>query len=139
MGPLLKVSDEDKKRGILKHEKKIKAFYRGCLSLVNEYKFDQDVVDWIQGCIDDGMTYNGHESNLKTQSRSWEAVIETGSTHNHMGIKSLRDGGDNLKDFRQISNLEAMLREFLFNSTLSFFFHSLMYNRHCTLIKWGME
>ncbi|GJW98444.1 hypothetical protein Tco_0180252 [Tanacetum coccineum] len=84
MGPLLKVSDEDKKRGILKHEKKIKAFYRGCLSLVNEYKFDQDVVDWIQGCIDDGMTYNGHESNLKTQSRSWEAVIETGSTHNHI-------------------------------------------------------
>ncbi|GKB90571.1 DUF4219 domain-containing protein [Tanacetum coccineum] len=43
MGPLLKVSDEDKKRGIHKTEKKIKGFYRGCLSLGNEYKFDQDV------------------------------------------------------------------------------------------------
>ncbi|GJW24648.1 hypothetical protein Tco_0038459 [Tanacetum coccineum] len=29
------------------------------------------------------------------------------------GIKSLREDGDNLKDFRQISNLKAMLREFL--------------------------
>ncbi|GKA79221.1 hypothetical protein Tco_0785817, partial [Tanacetum coccineum] len=28
MGPLLKVSDEDKKRGIHKPEKKIKGFYR---------------------------------------------------------------------------------------------------------------
>ncbi|GKC22484.1 hypothetical protein Tco_1024634 [Tanacetum coccineum] len=56
MGPLLKVSDEDKKRGIHKPEKKIKGFYRGCLSLGNEYKYDQEVVDWIQGCIDDVMT-----------------------------------------------------------------------------------
>ncbi|GJW58990.1 putative reverse transcriptase, RNA-dependent DNA polymerase [Tanacetum coccineum] len=56
MGPLLKVSDEDKKRGIHKPEKNIKGFYRGCLSLGNEYKFDQDVIDWIQGCIDEGMT-----------------------------------------------------------------------------------
>ncbi|GKC83692.1 homeodomain-like protein [Tanacetum coccineum] len=56
MGPLLKVSDEDKKKGIHKPEKKIKGFYRGCLSLGNEYKYDQEVVDWIQGCIDDGMT-----------------------------------------------------------------------------------
>ncbi|GJT56364.1 hypothetical protein Tco_0991418 [Tanacetum coccineum] len=56
MGPLLKVSDEDKKKGIHKPEKKIKGFYRGCLSLGNEYKYDQEVVDWIRGCIDDGMT-----------------------------------------------------------------------------------
>ncbi|GJU79359.1 homeodomain-like protein [Tanacetum coccineum] len=56
MGPLLKVSDEDKKRGIHKPEKKIKGFYKGFLSLGNEYKYDQEVVDWIQGCIDDGMT-----------------------------------------------------------------------------------
>ncbi|GKA45767.1 homeodomain-like protein [Tanacetum coccineum] len=56
MGPLLKVSDEDKKRGIHKPEKKIKGFYRGCLTLGNEYKYDQEVVDWIRGCINDGMT-----------------------------------------------------------------------------------
>ncbi|GKA51847.1 putative reverse transcriptase, RNA-dependent DNA polymerase [Tanacetum coccineum] len=56
MGPLLKVSDEDKKKGIHKPEIKIKGFYRGCLSLGNEYKYDQEVVDWIQGYIDDGMT-----------------------------------------------------------------------------------
>ncbi|GKC23345.1 hypothetical protein Tco_1025495 [Tanacetum coccineum] len=55
MGPLLEVSDEDKKKGIHKPEKNIKEFYRGCLSLGNEYKYDQDVVDWIRGCIDDGM------------------------------------------------------------------------------------
>ncbi|GJX04870.1 hypothetical protein Tco_0190786 [Tanacetum coccineum] len=55
MGPLLKVSDEDKKQGIHKPEKKIKGFYKGCLSLGNEYKYDQEVIDWIQGCIDDGM------------------------------------------------------------------------------------
>ncbi|GJV09661.1 retrovirus-related pol polyprotein from transposon TNT 1-94 [Tanacetum coccineum] len=50
------VSDEDKKKGIHKPEKKIKGFYRGCLSLGNEYKYAQEVVDWIQGCISDGMT-----------------------------------------------------------------------------------
>ncbi|GJZ92241.1 hypothetical protein Tco_0664306 [Tanacetum coccineum] len=32
----------------------------------------------------DNETYNGHESNLKTQSRSCEAIIETGSTHYHV-------------------------------------------------------
>ncbi|GJV23294.1 retrovirus-related pol polyprotein from transposon TNT 1-94 [Tanacetum coccineum] len=57
MGPLLKVSGEDKKKGIHKPEKKIKGFYRGCLSLGEEYKYNQEVVDWIQRCIDDGMTY----------------------------------------------------------------------------------
>ncbi|GJY03833.1 retrovirus-related pol polyprotein from transposon TNT 1-94 [Tanacetum coccineum] len=31
----------------------------------------------------------------------------------NQGIKSLREDGDNLKDFLQISNLKAMLREFL--------------------------
>ncbi|GKA27187.1 hypothetical protein Tco_0713355, partial [Tanacetum coccineum] len=47
------------------------------------------------------------------KSRSQEAIIETGLTHNHVRIKSLREDGDNLKDFCQISNLEAMLKEFL--------------------------
>ncbi|GJZ00578.1 putative reverse transcriptase, RNA-dependent DNA polymerase [Tanacetum coccineum] len=40
-----KIGDEDKKRGIHKPEKKIKGFYRGCLSLGNEYKYDQEVID----------------------------------------------------------------------------------------------
>ncbi|GKB36102.1 homeodomain-like protein [Tanacetum coccineum] len=56
MGPLLKVNDKDKKKGIHKPEKKIKGFYRGCLSLGNVYKYDREVIDWIRGCIDDGMT-----------------------------------------------------------------------------------
>ncbi|GJR59561.1 hypothetical protein Tco_1501723 [Tanacetum coccineum] len=51
-----RVSDEDKKKGIHKPEIKIKGFYKGCLSLGNEYKYDQEVIDWIQGYIDDGMT-----------------------------------------------------------------------------------
>ncbi|GJX55867.1 gag-pol polyprotein [Tanacetum coccineum] len=67
IGPLLKVNDKDKKRGIHKPEKKIKGFYRGWLSLGNEYKYDQEVVDWIQGCIDDGMTIQ----KLKGNSRDW--------------------------------------------------------------------
>ncbi|GJZ55803.1 hypothetical protein Tco_0610996 [Tanacetum coccineum] len=50
------VSDEDKKRGIHKPEKKIKGFYKGCLSLGDEYKYAQEVADWIRGCINDGMT-----------------------------------------------------------------------------------
>ncbi|GJR63352.1 retrovirus-related pol polyprotein from transposon TNT 1-94 [Tanacetum coccineum] len=53
IGPLLKVSDEDKKKGIHKPERKIKGFYRGCLSLGDEYKFDQEVMDWIQGLLSD--------------------------------------------------------------------------------------
>ncbi|GJW84488.1 hypothetical protein Tco_0157633 [Tanacetum coccineum] len=32
---------------------------------------------------------------------------------NHKGIKSLWEDGDNLIDFHLVSNLEAMLREFL--------------------------
>ncbi|GJZ98941.1 putative reverse transcriptase, RNA-dependent DNA polymerase [Tanacetum coccineum] len=48
-----KIGDEDKKKGFRKLEKKIKGFYRGCLSLGNEYKYGQEVVDWIRGCIDD--------------------------------------------------------------------------------------
>ncbi|GJX84026.1 hypothetical protein Tco_0333507 [Tanacetum coccineum] len=54
------------------------------------------------------------------------------------GIKSLREDGDNLKDFCQISNLEAMLREFLVLILLfPFYFISLMYNRDIVQIKWG--
>ncbi|GJT43278.1 hypothetical protein Tco_0951993 [Tanacetum coccineum] len=41
------------------------------------------------------------------------------------GIKSLREDEDNLKDFRQISNLDAMLREFLVLILLFPFFHYL--------------
>ncbi|GKA54286.1 hypothetical protein Tco_0753235 [Tanacetum coccineum] len=53
-----------------------------------------------------------------------------GNKYVHEGIKSLREDGDNLKDFRQISNLEAMLREFLVLILLfPFYFISLMYNR----------
>ncbi|GKA64745.1 putative reverse transcriptase, RNA-dependent DNA polymerase [Tanacetum coccineum] len=46
------------------------------------------------------------------------------------GIKSLLEDGDNLIDFRLISNLEAMLREFLVLILLfPIIFISLMYNR----------
>ncbi|GJY05020.1 hypothetical protein Tco_0370960 [Tanacetum coccineum] len=52
----------------------------------------------------------------------WERIQKLGA----IGIKSLQEDGDNLKDFRQISNLEAMLREFSCpNSTLSSLFHFL--------------
>ncbi|GJT34886.1 retrovirus-related pol polyprotein from transposon TNT 1-94 [Tanacetum coccineum] len=58
---------------------------------------------------------------------------------NDQGIKSLREDGDNLKDFRQISNLEAMFKEFLVLILLfPLYFISLMYNRDIVQIKWGM-
>ncbi|GJZ16913.1 hypothetical protein Tco_0553036 [Tanacetum coccineum] len=54
------------------------------------------------------------------------------------GIKSLWEDEDNLKDFRQISNLKAMLREFLVLIPLfPFYLIFLMYNRDIVQIKWG--
>ncbi|GKC18394.1 homeodomain-like protein [Tanacetum coccineum] len=49
MGPILKISDEDKSRGIHHPYQKIKGFYQGCLELGDEYKHDQKVIDWIEG------------------------------------------------------------------------------------------
>ncbi|GJR41899.1 hypothetical protein Tco_1310002 [Tanacetum coccineum] len=49
IGPLLKISDEDKSRGIHHPYPKIKGFYQGCLELGGEYKQDQEVIDWIKG------------------------------------------------------------------------------------------
>ncbi|GJY26938.1 hypothetical protein Tco_0401664 [Tanacetum coccineum] len=71
----------------------------------------------------------------RVQFKNPEARRQDGSTHNHVGIKSLREDGDNLKDFRQISNLEAMLREFLVLILLfPFYFISLMYNRDASAL-----
>ncbi|GKB67906.1 putative reverse transcriptase, RNA-dependent DNA polymerase [Tanacetum coccineum] len=72
------------------------------------------------------------------ESRRYEAIIETSLTHNHVGIKSLREDEDNLKDFRLISNIKAMLMEFLVLILLfPFYCISLMYNRDIVQIKWG--
>ncbi|GKE05839.1 hypothetical protein Tco_1397857 [Tanacetum coccineum] len=48
MGPLLYISDEDKTRGIHHSYQKINEFYQGCLELGEEYKHDQEVIDWIK-------------------------------------------------------------------------------------------
>ncbi|GJX62558.1 homeodomain-like protein [Tanacetum coccineum] len=48
MGPLLKISDEDKTRRIHHSYQKINEFYQGCLELGEEYKHDQEVIDWIK-------------------------------------------------------------------------------------------
>ncbi|GJV57257.1 hypothetical protein Tco_1458262 [Tanacetum coccineum] len=48
MGPILKISNEDKSRRIHQPCQKIKGFYSGCLELGGEYKHDQEVVDWIK-------------------------------------------------------------------------------------------
>ncbi|GJU49593.1 homeodomain-like protein [Tanacetum coccineum] len=103
-----KIGDEDKKRGIHKPEKKIKGFYRGCLSLGNEYTYDQEVVDWIQGCIDDGMIIQKLGGNYRDRldSYSFGNFAEIAA-----GIKSLLEDGD--IDFRLISNFKAIPREFL--------------------------
>ncbi|GJS28305.1 hypothetical protein Tco_0488925 [Tanacetum coccineum] len=49
MGPILKISDEDRSMGIHHPYQKIKGFYHGCLELGEEYKHDQEVIDWIAG------------------------------------------------------------------------------------------
>ncbi|GJV25737.1 hypothetical protein Tco_1378432 [Tanacetum coccineum] len=76
MEPLLKVSDEDKKKGIRKPEQKIKGFYRGYLSLENEYKYDHEV-----------------------DPAARRHLFKNSSTHNHVRIKSLLEDGDNPKIF----------------------------------------
>ncbi|GJX81422.1 hypothetical protein Tco_0330903 [Tanacetum coccineum] len=47
------------------------------------------------------------------ESKSYEAIIKTDLTLDHMGIKSLREDGNNLKISAKFQNLKAMLREFL--------------------------
>ncbi|GJX10010.1 putative reverse transcriptase domain-containing protein [Tanacetum coccineum] len=46
--PILKVSNKDKAKGVCHPFQKIKEFYRGCLNLEDEYKQDQEVIDWIK-------------------------------------------------------------------------------------------
>nr|GEU82467.1 reverse transcriptase domain-containing protein [Tanacetum cinerariifolium] len=54
------------------------------------------------------------------------------------GIKSLREDEDNLKEFCQISNLEAMLREFhVLILLFPVYFLFLMYNMDIVQIKWS--
>ncbi|GKF34613.1 hypothetical protein Tco_0107813, partial [Tanacetum coccineum] len=48
MPPILKISDEDMAKGVSQPYQKIKKFYKGCLDLGNEYKQDQEVIDWIR-------------------------------------------------------------------------------------------
>ncbi|GJS30652.1 hypothetical protein Tco_0491272 [Tanacetum coccineum] len=48
MFPILKVYDEDKAKGVCHPFQKIKEFYRGCSNSGDEYKQDQEVIDWIK-------------------------------------------------------------------------------------------
>ncbi|GKB50818.1 hypothetical protein Tco_0901571 [Tanacetum coccineum] len=48
MSPILKISDEDKAKGISHPYQKIKEFYKDCLNLGEEYKQDLEVIDWIK-------------------------------------------------------------------------------------------
>ncbi|GKB95778.1 homeodomain-like protein [Tanacetum coccineum] len=48
MAPILRTSKEDKARGIYHPYQKIKEFYKGCLHLGEEYKRDEEVIDWIK-------------------------------------------------------------------------------------------
>nr|GEX90431.1 hypothetical protein [Tanacetum cinerariifolium] len=45
---ILKVSEEDKAKGISHPYQKINEFYKGCLNLGDEYKKDLEVIDWIK-------------------------------------------------------------------------------------------
>ncbi|GKA55888.1 homeodomain-like protein [Tanacetum coccineum] len=48
MPPILKISDKDMAKGVSKPYQKIKKFYKGFLDLGDEYKQDQEVIDWIR-------------------------------------------------------------------------------------------
>ncbi|GJV98612.1 hypothetical protein Tco_1553864 [Tanacetum coccineum] len=48
VSPILKISDEDKVKGISHPYQKIKEFNKGCLNLGEEYKQDLEVIDWIK-------------------------------------------------------------------------------------------
>ncbi|GJY18388.1 hypothetical protein Tco_0389879 [Tanacetum coccineum] len=47
MAPILRISEEDKARGIHHPYQKIKELYKGCLHLGIEYKRDEEAIDWI--------------------------------------------------------------------------------------------
>ncbi|GKD23783.1 hypothetical protein Tco_1225486, partial [Tanacetum coccineum] len=48
VSPILKISDEDKAKGISHPYQKIKEFYKGCLNMGKEYKQDLEVIEWIK-------------------------------------------------------------------------------------------
>ncbi|GJS39834.1 hypothetical protein Tco_0564877 [Tanacetum coccineum] len=66
MSPILKISDEDKAKGISHPYQKIKEFYKDCLNLGEEYKQDLEVIDWIKrGHASTGTkTGIGHSKNV---------------------------------------------------------------------------
>ncbi|GJR20266.1 zinc knuckle CX2CX4HX4C containing protein [Tanacetum coccineum] len=68
-------------------------------------------------------------SNMQELPRTGNNVATIRNNIMDEGIKSLREDGDNLKDFRQISNLEAMLMEFLILILLHFL---NVQSGHCT-------
>ncbi|GJZ36075.1 hypothetical protein Tco_0581892 [Tanacetum coccineum] len=47
MGPILRVTDEDKAKGFDHPYQKIKEFYKGCMQIGDEYKRDEKVIEWI--------------------------------------------------------------------------------------------
>ncbi|GJU44144.1 hypothetical protein Tco_1201410 [Tanacetum coccineum] len=63
ISPILKISDEDKAKGISHPYQKIKEFYKGCLNLGEEYKQDLEVINWVkQGHA--SFLYEGMESKV---------------------------------------------------------------------------
>ncbi|GJW59983.1 hypothetical protein Tco_0109318 [Tanacetum coccineum] len=116
MGPLLKVSDEDKKKGIHKPKKRLKDSTENPEARKQLSRPARLIIMWPP-------------SGLKGLLHMLNATVIP-----MKGIKYLREDGN--KDFRQNSNFEAMLREFLVLILLfPFYFISLMYNRDIVQIK----
>ncbi|GJX78243.1 hypothetical protein Tco_0325054 [Tanacetum coccineum] len=95
MGPLLKVSDEDKKKGIHKPEKRLRDFTEVFLVWETSKNMIRKLIQKLGGNYRD-----------RLDSYSFGNLAEFAA-----GIKSLLEDGD--IDFRPISNFKAMLREFL--------------------------
>ncbi|GJY19869.1 hypothetical protein Tco_0392435 [Tanacetum coccineum] len=80
VSPILKISDEDKAKGISHPYQKIKEFCKGCLNLGDEYKQDLEVIDWIK---------RGHASSLYE-----EMEFEVSSTRFHVVESRGEHGAD---------------------------------------------
>nr|GEX83067.1 hypothetical protein [Tanacetum cinerariifolium] len=80
MGPILKISDEDKSRGIYHPYQKIKGFYRGCLELGDEYKHNQEGFTAALAVLITGASQSRqHGKSEPTQWCTLVLVIEAGA------------------------------------------------------------
>ncbi|GJV81691.1 hypothetical protein Tco_1517561 [Tanacetum coccineum] len=75
----------------------------------------EGIIDYLEPTLYDGFINHNDEAYKQRRNKLLEMRYTKPPP---IGIKSLWEDGDNLKDFLQISNLKAMLKEFLFSGEM---------------------